>query len=366
LEAAREVFEGVMLPLTEEAYARLYQHPAVQIAMAQLVGLPGTCAEQAYRRTRGISDKCLCPLPGHDDKNHKPSADVVFHRKLKVLKTRCHHGTSKPLGLPDLHAMRRSGVYRNLSPSELKIETIQMWVELGFVEPVEVARRSLPEDLPDDAPTRLREVAHAIVDLLSLRYVFGRHPAPLTHKFISARYGISERAVRESIQWLLKHWYLEGGVFLRKDGTFSKARETEMSPECFVMRLSVPKRHKSGDGVKRTRREWAIFRQEQRDEEALYWQGLEEAEASGELAEAVAEYEAEKARELGAEDLEELYRAMAEYEYEKAWRRGDFDDYWNPDEDQNRDYDHYDEPEPDNDEPVDGAIDEEPEGEGVS
>jgi hypothetical protein len=103
-------------------------------------------------------------------------------------------------------------------------------------------------------------------------------------------------------------------VFLRKDGTFSETRETKMSSECFVMRLFVPNARKSGDGVKRTRKEWAIYRQEQRELEALSWWDYEEAYQSGELAEAM-----ERDDELFDEDwnLREPYATrMAELERE--------------------------------------------------
>jgi hypothetical protein len=73
-------------------------------------------------------------------------------------------------------------------------------------------------------------------------------------------------------------------VFLRKDGTFSETRETKMSPECFVPRLDVPKaRNPSKPYVKRTRKEWAEYRERLREEEALYWAQYEAAERSGEF-----------------------------------------------------------------------------------
>jgi hypothetical protein len=272
--------------LTKESYDELYHDPVVQTGMLMFNGVPGEMAGQAYSRPRGISDKCLCPRPGHDEE--RPSADVVFYKRHRVLKIRCHHEDHRPTGLPDIYAMRTTGVYRDLTKAELKLWTLRMLVDMGVLDPAEVSRRALPDELPDDAPRGIRTVYHAIVQVLSLRYLCGREPAPLVRGFLARWTGLSERAVGECLQWLLKHWYLKGGVFLRKDGAFSDTREAKTSPECFVMRLSVPKRRnqsKSSAYVKRSRKEWAIYRAEQRDAEATYWREYEEAERSGELAE---------------------------------------------------------------------------------
>jgi Bifunctional DNA primase/polymerase, N-terminal len=298
--------------LSEESFRGLYQDREVQVAMTLFVGVPRKAAEQAYTRSRGISDRCLCPRPGHDEE--RPSADVVFYKRHRVLKVRCHHGNHKPTGLPDIYAMRTTGVYRDLTKAELKLWTLRMLVDMGVPDPAEVERRALPDELPDDAPDGVRAVYHAIVEVLSLRYLFGVAPAPLVRGFLSWWSGLSERQVGQCLQWLLKHWFLKGGVFLRKDGTFSETRETKMSSECFVMRLFVPNARKSGDGVKRTRKEWAIYRQEQRELEALSWWDYEEAYQSGELAEAM-----ERDDELFDEDwnLREPYATrMAELERE--------------------------------------------------
>jgi Bifunctional DNA primase/polymerase, N-terminal len=293
--------------LTDEAYDRLYHDPVVQAAMLEFNGVPREAGQQAYSRERGISDRCLCPRPGHDEQH--PSADVVFYKRHRVLKVRCHHGNSKPTGLPDLYAMRTTGVYRDLTKAELKLWTLRMLVDMGALDAAEVERRPLPDELPEGAPAGLREVYHAIVEVLSLRYLFGKEPAPLVRGFLARWAGLSERVIGQCLQWLLKHWYLKGGMFLRKDGTFSETREDKMSPECFVMRLSIPKRRKPGDNVKRSRKEWAICRAEQRDAEAIYWRDYEAAERSGELLDAADEARME------------------------AERRGDFDDLddWSPD-----------------------------------
>ena len=287
--------------MSEESFRGLYQDRDVQVAMAMFVGVPRKAAEQAYSRARGISDRCLCPRPGHDEQN--PSADVVFYKRHKVLKVRCHHGNHKPTGLPDIYAMRTTGVYRDLTKAELKLWTLRMLVNMGVLDPVEVERRALPDELPDDAPDGVRAVYHAIVEVLSLRYLFGESPAPLVRGFLAGWSGMAERRVGQCLQWLLRHWYLKGGVFLRKDGTFSETRETKMSPECFVMRLSVPDARKSGDGTKPTRKEWAIYRQEQRELEALSRQDYEDVWQSGELAEAIAWHRYEEA--LRGWDLEQ-------------------------------------------------------------
>jgi hypothetical protein len=71
--------------LTEDSFKRLFQDPDVQVGMAVFLGVPKWVAEQAYTRTRGISDRCLCPRPGHDEK--RPSADVVFYKRHRVLLT---------------------------------------------------------------------------------------------------------------------------------------------------------------------------------------------------------------------------------------------------------------------------------------
>jgi Bifunctional DNA primase/polymerase, N-terminal len=265
----REKAQGYLVGgrLTEDSFGRLYQDPAMQVGMAMFVGVPKAIAEQAYSRTRGISDRCLCPRPGHDEQH--PSADVVFYKRHQVLKVRCHHGNSKPTGLPDIYAMRTTGVYRDLTKAELKLWTLRMLVDMGVLDSVDVERRPLPDDLGDDAPSGLRETYHAIIEVLSLRYLFGKNPAPLVRGFLSRWSGLTEWAIGLCLQWLLKHWYLKGGVFLRADGTFSETRETKTSPECYELRLTVPKRRRRGDGVKRTRKEWAIYRQEQRLAEAL-------------------------------------------------------------------------------------------------
>jgi hypothetical protein len=168
----------------------------------------------------------------------------------------------------------------------------------------------LPDDLSEDAPSGLRETYHAIVQVLSLRYLFGKSPSPLVRGFLARWSGLTEWAVGHCLQWLLKHWYLKGGVFLCKDGTFSETRETKTSPECFVMRLSIPEqrgRGNSGTYVKRTRREWAVYRAEQRDLEAMFWTQFEEAETRGDLDDLV-----ERDEELYNEDwsLQEPYATM--------------------------------------------------------
>jgi hypothetical protein len=261
----------------------MYQDPAIQTGMAVFVGVPKAIAEQAYSRVRGISDRCLCPRPGHSEQH--PSADVVFYKRHQVLKVRCHHGNSKPTGFPDLYAMRTTGVYHDLTKAELKLWTLRMLVDMGVLDAVDMKRRALPDEMPEGAPDGLRETYHAIVEVISLRYLFGRTPAPLVRGFLSRWSGLAERTIGRCLPWLLKHWYLKGGVFLRTDGTFSTTRETKTSPECYELRLSVPKRRKADDGVKRTRKGWAIYRQEQRDAEDAYWHDYEEAERLGLLPE---------------------------------------------------------------------------------
>jgi hypothetical protein len=210
-----------------------------------------------------------------------------------------------------------------------------MLVDMEVLDPVDVERRALPDELPEGAPEHLREVYHSIVQVLSLRYLFGREPAPLTHKFLARRSGLTEYAVSQCMSWLLKHFYLRGGVFLRKDGTFSKTREDKMQPECFVMGLQAKAGKPQGKTfIQRSRVEWAKYYAEKREQEAL-----EELDRIAYFA-------------WQDEHRDEIQEAIDEYNYEVAWRHGDFDDYQGDD---------YDEPEPDADEVVDGDLDEEEE-----
>jgi hypothetical protein len=336
LGALREKARGRLTTglLTDESFKRLYQDPEVQAAMAVFVGIPREAAEHALTRKSGISEKFLCPLPGHDER--RPSADAVyFSRKIRTLQLRCHHWESKPINLPTVYAMRLLGKPVQLSKAELKLWTLRMLVDMEVLDPVDVERRLLPDELPEGAPEHLREVYHAIVQVLSLRYLFGREPAPLTHKFLARWSGLSEYAVSKCMRWLLKHFYLQGGVFLRKDGTLSKTREEKMQPECFVMGLAAKAwRPKGKTFVQRSRVEWAKYFAEKREQEAL-----EELDRIAYFA-------------WQDEHGDEIQEAIDEYNYEVAWRRGDFDDHQGDD---------YEEPEPNADEVVDGDLDEEEE-----
>jgi hypothetical protein len=51
---------------------------------------------------------------------------------LGSVKVRCHHGNSKPTGLPDLYAMRVTGVYHDLTKAELRLWTLRMLVDRGY------------------------------------------------------------------------------------------------------------------------------------------------------------------------------------------------------------------------------------------
>jgi hypothetical protein len=219
----------------------------------------------------------------------------------------------------------RGGI-TNLSKAELKLWTLRMLVDMGVLDPVEVERRPLPDELPEDAPEHLRETYHAIVRVLSLRYLFGRELAPLTHKFLAQWTGLPEYAVSKCMRWLLKHFYLQGGVFLRKDGTFSKTREDKMQPEYFAMNLEAKAwKPKGKTFIQRSRVEWAKFYAEKRAQES--------------------------------------WEEVACAEYEEAVDRGDC---LEPDDDQDCDYcdydDYvdYDDPELDDGDAVDGDFDEEP------
>jgi hypothetical protein len=143
LSSLRDKVRGYLVGglLTDESFKRMYQDPDVQAGMLVFNGVPGAMAGQAYSRARGISDKCLCPRPGHDEEH--PSADVVFYKRHRVLKVRCHHGNHKPTGLPDLYAMRTTGVYHDLTKAELKLWTLCMLVDMGVLDPAEVERRPL-------------------------------------------------------------------------------------------------------------------------------------------------------------------------------------------------------------------------------
>ena len=128
------------------------------------LGVPGECARQAYEWRKGVSDKFLCPWPEHDD--HEPSADVVLYTRHRVLKVRCHHRDSKPVGSQDLYALRVTGRYHDLTKAELKLWTLRMLVDMDALEPVAVDRRLLPDDLPEDVPNGLHEVYHGIIEVL--------------------------------------------------------------------------------------------------------------------------------------------------------------------------------------------------------
>jgi hypothetical protein len=110
---------------------------------------------------------------------------------------------------------------------------------MGLIDALGVNRRSLPDELPADAPKELRTVYHGIVELMRARALIDSDPAPLAHKFLARWIGLSEYAVAKCMSWLLKNFYLKGGMFLRKDGTFSNTREDGTMPECFVMNLEA-------------------------------------------------------------------------------------------------------------------------------
>ena len=98
---------------------------------------------------------------------------------------------------------------------------------------------------------------------------------------------MSEYAVARCMSWLLKHFYLKGGTFLRPDGTLSDTRETERSPECFVLNLEAKAWKRRGKTfIQRTRIEWARYyaqKWEMENAEAVYWHDYEEAERCGDF-----------------------------------------------------------------------------------
>jgi hypothetical protein len=55
---------------------------------------------------------------------------------------------------------------------------------------------------------------------------------PLTRSFLARWCGVSVDQAAKCTEWLLKHFYLKGGTFLRSDGTVSKTRDNERWPEC--------------------------------------------------------------------------------------------------------------------------------------
>jgi hypothetical protein len=98
--------------------------------------------------------------------------------------------------------------------------------------------------------------------------VIGKGFVPLAHKFLAYWCGVSEHAVAKCMEWLLKHFYLKGGVFLRKDGTLSKTREDKMQPECFGLSLQAKAwKPKGKTYVHRERWEWRKFYEEKREME---------------------------------------------------------------------------------------------------
>jgi hypothetical protein len=212
---------------------------------------------------------------------------------------------SQGIGLVDWYAWKETGEYHNLTEAELKLWTLRLFIDMGLIDAPAVENRSLPDDLPEDAPTELRKVYHGIVERVRIWKLIGGY-VPLAHKFLARWCGVSEDQAGKCMQWLLKRFYLKGGVFLRKDGTVSKTRESKMDPECFVMKLEAKAwKPKGKTFIQRTRAEWAQYyatKREAEDAEAIARHDYEEAEQNGDLAEAI-----------------------AQYEYEEAERRGDFD-----------------------------------------
>jgi len=128
---------------------------------------------------------------------------------------------------------------------------------------------------------------------------------------------VDKKTAEKAMRWLMEQGYVRSVGTSRS--AFGKMAHVLMASS------EMPEKY-----ARRTRKEWAIFRQEQRD------------------AEAIARYEYEQAEQSG-----ELLEATAQYEYEQAEARGDYDniDLWEPG-DSEPDF----EPELMDDEPLDPEI----------
>jgi hypothetical protein len=229
-------------------------------------------AECAQELDLPVDRKFSCVL--HPPDEH-PSAwlfvgsggDLLYH---------CEHEGGWTLTLPQVRASLAYGRVIQIRdengkghPIEHLAWRLRLLYEAGCVQPLEVPHRPLG----DEARPAVKAVYNGLLLLLGLKWhVWPGNGTTFSWRFAAAWCGVDKKTAEKAMRWLMEQGYV------RSVGTSRSAYGK-------VAHVLMPSQVKPEKSTKRTRKEWAIYRAEQRDEEALYWLAYEEAEQSGELAE---------------------------------------------------------------------------------
>jgi len=168
---------------------------------------------------------------------------------------------------------------------------LRLLYEAGSVQPLEVPHRPLD----GEARPAVRAVYNGLLLLLGLKwYLWPGNGTTFSWRFAAAWCDVDKKTAEKAMRWVMEAGYVRSVGTSR--GAYGK-----------VAHVLMPSPEKPESRVKRTRKEWAIYRAEQRELEALYWAEYEEAEVSGELADSM-----ERDDELYDEDwnLREPYASM--------------------------------------------------------
>jgi hypothetical protein len=301
-----------------------------QRRMVAHLGLDPTLVDEVDASPRGFSSKFECPYPGHEESRRgRKSAQLSFYPTTGTVKVICHHRGKedgiglKGLDLAELFAWQQTGKYHHLNAAELKLWTLRLFIDMGVIDAPDVERRALPDDLPEDACKDLRKVYCGIVERARIWKLIGGY-MPLTRSFLARWCGVSEDRAGKCMEWLLKHFYLKGGEYLRSDGTVGRTRDNACWPECYTPNLEAKPWRGRGKGyVHRENWEWRKFFEEQRLMEA------EQILADRWADSAEAELEMERWRFENSDDwdLVDFEWQRAQFEDSDAWEfENDMDD----------------------------------------
>jgi hypothetical protein len=176
----------------------------VDLSFAKYLNLPTDGLWTVKRGTKSF--RCL--LPGKDHEDKRPSASL-FRTDSGDIIYRDWHGQERWYTLPEVYASLAYGVPKKFrrGSTEHAVWHCRLLYETGAVKPVPVPHRVLQ---PDATPA-IRKVYEGFILHVGLRWLrWPRTPVTFAGLFGAAWCQVSERAVRESMPWLIREKYIAG------------------------------------------------------------------------------------------------------------------------------------------------------------
>jgi hypothetical protein len=159
----------------------------------------------------GFGKAFLCRLPGHRERHPSAVLEIADNDHLVYHDLHASDDELKVYTLPDLYRVQLLG--RVLRPDEaLKGPSVLPWwerllIEVGYLEPVPVPARSLP----DGAPEPVHRVYSGFLYLYACKGLYEAQQATA----FSVRFGMewcgigSHHTFREALRWLVQHRYID-------------------------------------------------------------------------------------------------------------------------------------------------------------